>query len=148
MGEGELMDKRFNIRVYGIWINEDKLLINEELIRGRKVVKLPGGGLDWGEGIKDCLIREWKEELGLDIELLSHFYTTDFFQQSAFDDSQIISIYYTVRPATPLPEGWHVTNKEPNEEAKWIDLAAVSADTFTLAIDQVVGAMIAGHHSS
>src|SRR5581483_3511227 len=95
------MDKRFNIRVYGIWIQENKILVNEELIRGNKIVKFPGGGLHWGEGIKDCLIREWNEELSLNIEVLGHFYTTDFFQPSAFDDSQVISIYYLV--TAPLP---------------------------------------------
>jgi hypothetical protein len=40
------MVTRFNIRVYGIWIEDGQLLINEELIRGRRVIKLPGGGLD------------------------------------------------------------------------------------------------------
>ena len=87
---------RFNVRVYGIWIHEGKLLVNEELIRGQKVIKFPGGGLDLGEGIIDCLVREWKEELDIDIAVLEHFYTTDFFQHSAFDNSQVISIYYLV----------------------------------------------------
>ena len=63
-----IMDKRFNIRVYGIWIQDHKILVNEELIRGKKIIKFPGGGLQWGEGIKDCLQREWKEELNIDID--------------------------------------------------------------------------------
>ena len=41
------MDKRFNIRAYGIWIHNNQLLVNEELIRGKIITKLPGGGLDW-----------------------------------------------------------------------------------------------------
>ena len=54
---------RFNVRVYGIWIHEGRILVNEELIRGKHVIKFPGGGLDLGEGTVDGLKREWKEEL-------------------------------------------------------------------------------------
>ena len=132
------MDKRFNIRVYGIWINDNKILINEETFKDRTIIKFPGGGLDWGEGIIDCLKREWKEELNLDIEVLQHFYTTDFFQASAFDNSQVISIYYRV--AAPLPAV--ISNNIPNERTFWMDTAHISADTFTLAIDKKVGAML------
>lgn len=132
------MDKRFNIRVYGIWINENKLLINEEMIHGRSIIKFPGGGLDWGEGIIDCLKREWKEELNLDIEVLEHFYTTDFFQASAYDNSQVISIYYKVAARLPAD----IVNKIENERTFWLDMSEVSANTFTLAIDKRVGAML------
>ena len=130
--------KRFNIRVYGLWINDGRLLVNEEQIRGRQVIKLPGGGLDWGEGTVDCLKREWQEELGIDIDVKSHYYTTDFFQASAFDNSQVISIYYLVD--APVPD--IIVNHVAAERTYWMLLSDVSADTFTLAIDKVVGGML------
>ncbi len=132
------MDKRFNIRAYGIWIHNNQLLVNEELIRGKIITKLPGGGLDWGEGLADCLKREWKEELGINIEVLEHFYTTDFFQASAYDNSQVISVYYKV--SAEIPEVF--TNQVENERTFWMPLSDVSADTFTLAIDKKVGEML------
>jgi len=132
------MDRRFNIRVYGIWMQNGKVLVNEELIRGRKVIKFPGGGLDYGEGIADCLKREWNEELGIQIDVLGHFYTTDFFQASAFDNSQVISVYYWV--SAPVPPSF--VNTEANERTFWMDATDISADTFTLAIDKVVGGML------
>src|SRR6476620_3341471 len=91
---------RFNIRVYGILINEKKqVLVSDELIRGNYYTKFPGGGLEYGEGTRDCLKREFIEEMNLRVEVGEHFYTTDFFQQSAFNpDHQIISIYYLVHP--------------------------------------------------
>lgn len=131
--------KRFNIRVYGIWIRNGYVLVNEELIRGKRVIKFPGGGLDWGEGMLDCLKREWKEELNLDIDILEHFYTTDYFQHSAFDDSQVISIYYMVSSHEP-PDGF--INNEANERTYWMPLNEVSSDSFTLAIDKKVGTML------
>jgi ADP-ribose pyrophosphatase YjhB (NUDIX family) len=129
---------RFNIRVYGIWIHEGQLLVNEELIRGRHILKLPGGGLELGEGTLDGLKREWMEELGLEIEVLEHFYTTDFFQQSAFDDSQVISIYYRVTANPELP----IQNIEVNERTYWLPLTELNEDTFTLPIDRMVGGML------
>jgi len=131
--------KRFNIRVYGIWVNNGQVLVNEELIKGRKVIKFPGGGLDWGEGTIDCLKREWMEELGLEIEVLDHFYTTDFFQQSAFDESQVISIYYWVA-AAKVPE--LIVNNVPEERTYWMDIKDVNGETFTLAIDRRVGELL------
>lgn len=130
---------RFNVRVYGLWIDNSRLLVNEELIRGRRVIKFPGGGLELGEGTVDGLKREWMEELGLDIEVLSHYYTTDFFQQSAFDDSQVISIYYLVAADPTLD----ILNTEPNEQTYWMPLDRLTADTCTLPIDKVVAQMLA-----
>jgi len=86
----------FNIRVYGILINEKKqLLISDEYIRGNFYSKFPGGGLEFGEGTRDCLQREFLEEMNLKVKVGAHIYTTDFYQQSAFNPAhQLISIYY------------------------------------------------------
>lgn len=130
--------RRFNVRAYGIWIHGSEVLVNEEHILGHTVTKFPGGGLDWGEGLGDCLRREWREELNLEIEVLSHFYTTDFFQQSAFDDSQVISVYYLVSALRPQS----LTNLVPGERTYWLPLAEVTENTFTLPIDKVVGGML------
>lgn len=133
-----MSQKRFNVRVYGIRIQDGQLLVNEEMIRGERIIKFPGGGLDWGEGTIDCLKREWKEELDLDIEVLEHFYTTDFFQHSAYDDSQVISIYYLVA-ASPDDA---IINHVPGERTYWMDLKDVNAGIFTLPIDKKVGSML------
>src|SRR6266487_1963876 len=90
----------FNIRVYGILINEEKqVLVADEFIRGKYFTKFPGGGLELGEGTRDCLKREFREEMDLEVEAGEHIYTTDFFLASAFNPNhQIISIYYLVKP--------------------------------------------------
>ncbi|MCW3087756.1 MAG: hydrolase, partial [Sediminibacterium sp.] len=88
----------FNVRVYGVLLDKDKrLLVSDEFIRGGYYTKLPGGGLEFGEGTRDCLKREFMEETGLNVEIGRHIYTTDFFQISAFNHKdQILSIYYEV----------------------------------------------------
>ena len=72
---------QFSIRVYGILFDENKrVLLSDEYIRGMLITKFPGGGLEFGEGTRDCLVREFKEELNLSVSVGKHIYTTDFFQ--------------------------------------------------------------------
>ncbi|MXV15538.1 NUDIX domain-containing protein [Hufsiella ginkgonis] len=93
----------FNVRVYGLLINRfNQVLISDEEEYGVRFSKFPGGGLEYGEGLADGLKREFMEECQADIEVLRHFYTTDFFVKSAFNESQIISVYYLVRPLHEL----------------------------------------------
>src|SRR5215203_387805 len=94
---------RFNIRVYGVLKNnKNEILVTDERIRCKEYTKFPGGGLEFGEGTRDCLKREFLEEMNLKVQVDEHLYTTDFFQMSAFNpEHQIISIYYWV---TPLEE--------------------------------------------
>jgi ADP-ribose pyrophosphatase YjhB (NUDIX family) len=90
----------FNLRVYGILQGKHKeVLVSDEFIRGHRYTKFPGGGLEIGEGTRDCLKREFLEEMNLNVRVTDHLYTTDFFQMSAFNpEHQIISIYYRVEP--------------------------------------------------
>src|SRR4051812_34653892 len=93
----------FNVRVYGILIGENKqVLVSDEYIRGEYVTKFPGGGLDFGEGTRDCLKREFKEEMDLDVRIGDHLYTTDSFQLSTFSQRQLISIYYYAHALEPI----------------------------------------------
>ena len=94
---------KFNIRVYGLLINEQKqILLSDEEEYGFRFSKFPGGGLEYGEGLIDALKREFIEECDTEVEVLEHFYTTDFFIKSVFNDSQVISIYYLVKPLNEL----------------------------------------------
>jgi len=88
--------KRLVVRVYGLLINTaQQVLTVSETFRGVALHKFPGGGLEWGEGPLDCVKREFREETGWDIPFEQHFYTTDFFQPSAFGaNDQILSLYY------------------------------------------------------
>ncbi|WP_017259001.1 NUDIX domain-containing protein [Pedobacter arcticus] len=91
-------DKKFNFRVYGLLIDKGKnVLLSDEEEKGIRYSKFPGGGLEFGEGLIDALKREFIEECDLQVEIISHFYTTDFFVASAFGGGQLISVYYLVK---------------------------------------------------
>lgn len=141
--------KHFNVRVYGILIDQEKLLVSDEYIKGNNITKFPGGGLEFGEGTIECVIREFKEELNLDIEVISHFYTTDFFVHSAFNiNSQVISIYYIVKAQgkydfkTSDKKFDFVKKEEGAQSMRWIDVNKVSENDFTFVIDKRIGDML------
>ena len=151
MVEQSVPPEAFTIRVYGIMLDDEKgVLITDEFENGKRFSKFPGGGLELGEGIHDCLIREWKEELGQTIEITEHFYTTDFFQVSAFDPrKQVISIYYWVTPLdearakfSDLPFDFE-ENKEGAQSFRWISKKNFSEEVMTFPIDKLVAKMIA-----
>lgn len=93
----------FNVRVYGLLINNNnEILLSDEQLNGFQFTKFPGGGVELGEGLIAALKREFLEECNLKIEVTDHFYTTDFYEKSVFNDSQVISIYYLVKPLEKL----------------------------------------------
>jgi 8-oxo-dGTP diphosphatase len=147
----------FNLRVYGILINEKKqVLLSDEYIRGNYYTKFPGGGLEFGEGTRDCLKREFKEEMNLDVEIGEHLYTTDFFQMSAFNpEHQIISIYYIARALeeikAPLRDKIFDFDERQlavyndtgeTETFRFIDWNVFSAESVTLPIDKVAAQLV------
>lgn len=139
--------KKFNIRVYGILINEqNQVLITDELIKGNKITKFPGGGLEFGEGTIDCVKREFIEETNNHIDVTEHFYTTDYFQGSAYNkEHQIVSIYYMVKPVsvfeiiTTEKTFDFVNDAEYAQTFRWLNLKDVSENDFTLPIDKIIG---------
>lgn len=139
-----------NLRVYGILLNEMKqVLVSDERIyyNNLEVTKFPGGGLELGEGPIDCIIRECKEELGIDIEVIDHLYTTDFFQQSAFNpEHQIISIYYIIKPLQnlqiPVNNGSAIYPKEVSEYFRFVDWKYFNEEVMTLPIDKIAAKIL------
>ena len=147
----------FTIRVYGILLNSKKqVLVSDEHIRGNYYTKFPGGGLELGEGTRDCLKREFMEEMSLKVEVGAHLYTTDYFQMSAFNPAdQIIAIYYFAKALEPITvplrtapfdfderEKSIYKEKLQTETFRFIDWNDFSADSVTLPIDKIAATMV------
>lgn len=135
----------FNVRVYGLLLNEnDELLISDEQEYGMRFTKFPGGGLELGESLIEGLKREFMEECNLEIEIVGHFYTTDFLVKSAFNNSQIISVYYLVRSISPvnliiknIPFDFDGEG-EVLQAFRWVPLTSLSIADFEFPTDKRV----------
>jgi len=151
----------FSIRIYGILMNDRKqVLVSDEFIRGMYITKFPGGGLELGEGTRDCLQREFMEEMNLHVAVGNHIYTTDFYQVSAFNkDHQIVSIYYFVKALeeikVPLREKpfdfdeqqLQVYNEMGQTETfRFVDWEDFSDVSVTLPIDKIVATLLKDNH--
>jgi len=142
---------KFNVRVYGLFINEkQQILLADELIRGEFITKFPGGGLELGEGLKAGLQREFEEECGISVSVGEHFYTTDFFVPSAYDSTQVISVYYrctfadwkNIKTSTKKFDFEIIEGKDA-ESFRWVKLADLHLETaIHLPIDKVVAGML------
>ena len=138
---------KFILRVYGLVVNKQKeVLISDEFELGIKMTKFPGGGLEFGEGLTDGLIREFAEECnGQEIENLRHFYTTDFYQKALFfENAQLISIYFLVDLKLPLQ--FSVSEKAFDFEIggpvtqsfRWVKINELKEEDITFPIDKFV----------
>ncbi len=133
----------FNVRVYGILVNaKNEVLISDEREYGIEFSKFPGGGLEYGEGLIDGLIREFREECDIDIEVIRHVHTTDVFCKSAFNDSQVIAVYYLVTSKQP-PKGRFVSapfdfedDTVPNQVFRWVRADLLTERDLSFEIDR------------
>ncbi len=135
----------FNVRVYGLLINEQQeVLLTDEQVEGYHFTKFPGGGVEFGEGMTQALKREFIEECNTEVEVLNHFYTTDFYVKSAFNDSQIISIYYLVKPVgevnfTIKTQPFDFDGEHGNLQSfRWKSVDKLKPEDVTFPIDQYV----------
>ncbi|HLP11393.1 MAG TPA: NUDIX domain-containing protein [Flavobacteriales bacterium] len=137
--------QKFNIRVYGLLLWDGKVLLSDEYLGGKDVTKFPGGGLEWGEGIADCLVREFSEEISLKITPGELFFINDFFLPSAYNPNhQVISIYYLVGCENPevvrvsTEPFAYAEKKYGSQSFRWIDLKELRPDNFYFPIDKKV----------
>lgn len=86
---------RVRLRVCGIAIHQNKLLLvrHEGLGESGQLWSFPGGGLEFGEDLKSGLIREFKEETNLDIEVMEQLFIYEFIKTPL----HAVEIYFRVR---------------------------------------------------
>ena len=112
---------RPRIRVAGILIEDNKILLIQHHKNNKKYWLIPGGGNDWGETTKEALIREYKEETNMDIEVDEFL----FFSETISPDKKrhVLNLFYKI----------HRNNKNDSiiklgEEAVLTDLKFVTKE--------------------
>ena len=133
----------FNIRVYGLLINENnEVLISDEFRGGVAFTKFPGGGLEFGEGIAEALKREFIEELDLTVMVEDLFYVNDHLQISTFNNqSQLIAFYYFVTSSKLDQldlESYDVPLLVNGEKQRWFPINKTLESVLTFPLDKIV----------
>ncbi len=81
------------VRPSAILIEDQKILLVKQDVTETRNWALPGGRLELGETIEQCLIRELKEETGLDISVKELLYITDRF----YRNTHIVHIMFLIK---------------------------------------------------
>ena len=132
-----------NVRVYGVLLRGSRVLIADEQVGGRDVLKLPGGAVETGETPEQALRREFMEEGRLEVEptCLLHVPGTLY---SHWIHGLYTPIYYAVEgegePATPPGEPLVLRFMEPHEAVATGRMAAPEI----VALDRALAAQ--GQH--
>jgi ADP-ribose pyrophosphatase YjhB (NUDIX family) len=138
-----MMKPNFTIRIYGIYIQDNQVLLSREKYGEVDMLKFPGGGLEYGEGTLDCLKREMFEEFELKIEVLSHLYTTDFFVDSVFHaNTQVMSIYYYITPLGEIPVGRIFKEANGQQQLLWHPLQNWDGTNLSFPVDRHVAGLL------
>lgn len=136
---------RFNVRVYGLYVDQGRILVTDEIRMGIQMTKFPGGGVQFGEGLAQALKREWQEELQVDIEVGEIFYVNPFLQISAFNAAEeVIGLYFWVELLGPLDVPFRErpldfpSDENDQQVFRWIPIKQLQSADFTFPIDQSI----------
>ena len=132
-----------NVRVYGVLVRGGRVLIADEQVGGRDVLKLPGGAVEAGETPEQALRREFMEEGRLEVEPIRLLHVPGTLY-SHWIHGLYTPIYYAVEgegePATPPGEPLVLCFMEPHEAVATGRMAAPEI----VALDRALAAQ--GRH--
>lgn len=117
-------------RVCGICVSENKLLIVKHLGVGGKDYLLapPGGGLEYGESVEKNLIREFKEETGLDVEIKEFLFVNEYINKPI----HALELFFRVEIRNGiLKKGYDpemTKDKQIIDEVKFIEFASLKKE--------------------
>jgi 8-oxo-dGTP diphosphatase len=115
--------------VYGIVIEDDKILLSPQF-KGK--FDLPGGGVDLGEDLEAAVVREVKEETGIDVEVIrlvglrNNIFISSHGNGRAYHS---ILIYYVCKKigGEISTDGFDEDEQNYAEEAQWVPLSEFDA---------------------
>jgi len=112
-------DKKFVIRCRAIIIHEGKLLVVRHA-GNVSFAALPGGHLEWGEDVKECLSREIVEELGIKPVIGKLLYISTF---EDAENTQPMEFFFEVTNGADYLNVEHLTRTHAYElsEIIWVD---------------------------
>lgn len=129
------MIDKINVRVYATIVKDNKVLVLHEEYVGEQLMKFPGGGLEFGESVLECVQRELDEELNIKVKNIEHLYTQEDFLVSKFRNSeQLLTIYYL---AEMIDENELLILDRCIDKIEWVSLET-KENPFPLPIDKIV----------
>jgi mutator protein MutT len=118
--------QRFRIALYGVLVEEGRVLLTTTRVPSGTITNFPGGGLELGESPLEAIVREFQEETGLRVKIGELLFCSQSFQQNPeYPAEQLMHIFYRVTRI-----GGEVTTKGNDDdvaEVSWVPLKDLSS---------------------
>lgn len=123
-----------------IWNQAGQILIDRRLPGGSSggLWEFPGGKLEPGETIEQCILREIKEELAIEIAIKQYFQTIDHRYQDFWITLHCYHCCHLSGTPQPLE----------SEEIRWVTLAEMGQFTFPAANLEIIQSLQASASES
>ena len=115
----------FRVGVHGVFINDEKKILQLKSTYGSKGWGLPGGGVDPGETIHEALIRECFEELGVAVNVI---YMSGLYYHEIYNAQVCVF-------KCEIPAGAKIQLSEEHSEYRYFDLEELSNIQRTRVLD-------------
>lgn len=125
---------KFRIALYGVLVENNKVLLATTRVPSGTITNFPGGGLELGESPREAVTREFKEETGLDVAVKELLFCSEKFQQNPeYPHEQLMHIFYRVEQTGGqlITEG----NEDDVASVSWVALGELSSKRI-LAVDR------------
>ncbi len=138
----EKTDLHPRVRPTAVLIEGGKILIVKQEVSDQRHWSLPGGALEYGETIEQCLVRETKEETGIDVKIKELLYISDRFRHL---DHHIVHMSFLVERVGETPESDHYLHRDTGKtddefvrEVRLIPVDSLPEYGFSLAFYRLV----------
>jgi len=128
-------DYMFSVRTTGILIEDNRILLVQQKLSDKRNWSLPGGKLERGETISQGLIREMKEETGLDVEIVRMLYLCDV----AASSNKILHITFLLKRTggeIELPS--NEFDENPIHDVKFVPISELTSYGFSEKFMQII----------
>lgn len=124
------------IGVAVIWNDQEQILIDRRRAGGAMggLWEFPGGKIEPGETVEECIQREIYEELGIEIAVEEHLITIDH----TYTELRVTLTVHHCRHLTGIPQALEC------DEIRWVSLADLEHFAFPKANVQIISALKQG----
>ncbi len=129
------LDYIFNIRVTGILIEDNSILLVKQKVSDKRNWSLPGGRLERGETLEQGIVREMKEETGLDIKILKMLYVCDV---KASDNTVLHITFLLKRVCGKLELPSNESDENPIQDVRFVPIDELAQYGFSNKFVQLI----------